>query len=139
VGLRSLAVLGSVVLAACGGGSANVVIPLFASGFGGTVMVGTDTHSISLFLSPQNPTTARGTFDATSRIEDSIGNTESPVTGTWSGCSFSMDVQAPSAALATHYEGSFSGKDDVLLVPGSAMLPALRLHRFLPSGADAPC
>jgi hypothetical protein len=115
-------------VAACGGGSeAVLLIPLFEFGFTGKAP---GDVGVQVFFLPDKPTTTTGTFDAVNMNVDGVAG-QVHYTGTWSGCSFSLQTaDAVQAPIAASYAGSFKGNDAIELKPTSgAGLPTLSLQR----------
>ena len=113
-------------LAACGGGTEALVIPLFVFGFGGT----SGTAQVGVFFDPDSPTTATGTFNF---VNLSIDGNITQYTGSWSNCGFTLSVpqgQTATAPAADSYNGQFQGIDTVVLTPsGGSGRPTLTLQR----------
>jgi hypothetical protein len=124
---RALASLLALWLAACGGGSEVLLIPLFEFGFSGTT---TGAVGVQVFFLPDTPTTSSGTFDSVNMNVDGFAQ-QLHYTGTYSGCSFTITTaDAVAAPIASSYDGSFKGNDTIELKPPSGSgLPVLTLPR----------
>jgi len=128
--LRHAGLAALLALAACGGGSeAVLLIPLFEFGFGGTTTGGV---VVQVFFEPALPTTSSGTFTSVHLNADGQGQLD--YTGTWSGCTFSIQTAAAvQAPVAASYTGSFKGNQSIeLQPPGGSGLPTLSLQRLQP-------
>jgi hypothetical protein len=114
-------------LAACGGGTEALLIPLFEFGFTGTT---TGNVGVQIFFGPDQPTTATGTFSFVNMNVDGFV-AQVHYTGTWSSCTFSISTaDAVQAPIAASYTGRFKGNDSVELTPASgAGLPTITLQR----------
>jgi hypothetical protein len=138
------------LLAGCGGGAEVLVVPFFTFGFGFTGDVAGQQRTVSLNLSPNEPTTATGTFEPTSNITMAPAGgfgRQHDVTGTWSGCTLALTVQddagenppvAPEPPLARSYNGRFEGRHVIVLTPTVAGFPVLRLTRAFNNGPNDP-
>jgi len=118
------ALLFALGLAACGGGSEVLVIPLFEFGFTGN----SGATQIQVFFLPDAPTASSGTFDG---VNMNVDATQFQYTGTYSGCTFSLSTNAAVAApAAASYSGRFLSNDRIELTPTSGNgLPVLTLQR----------
>jgi len=114
-------------LAACGGGTEALLIPLFEFGFTGTT---TGNVGVQIFFGPDNPTTATGTFSFVNMNVDGFA-AQLHYTGTWSSCTFAITTaDAVQAPIAASYNGSFKGNNSIELTPASgAGLPTITLQR----------
>ena len=124
--------IAAVAVAACGGAAA-LVVPFFTFGFGFTGDVGGAQHTVALNLAPNAPTTASGLFDPIGSNLTIETQPQIDVTGSYTGCT--MTINAPTAAppLATSYSGRFTSKDVIAMTPlspaPSASIPVLILLR----------
>ena len=107
----------------CGGGEL-LLVPFFTFGFGFTGNVGGAVRTVSLNLNPNVPTTSSGPFTAPSNITLDP-NDQHDVTGTYSGCTFSLAVANPVAPLAANYNGRFTSADVIELTPTQSAQPSL--------------
>ncbi len=118
------------VLAGCGGGEV-LLVPFFTFGFSASTVGGVD-HEVFLNLNPNAPATASGNFEAFSSLR--IDNDSREVTGTYSGCTMTLDVGpfvggVASTLMATKYSGRFTGANTIELTPSVGTLPVLTLVR----------
>lgn len=123
---RAIAPLLALWLAACGGGTELLLIPLFEFGFTGTT---TGNIGVQVFFLPDKPTTSSGAISVNMNV-DGVAQ-QLNFTGTYSGCSFTFSSAAAVAApIASSYDGSFKSNDSIELRPTSgAGLPVLTLQR----------
>ena len=114
----------------CGGGEL-LLVPFFTFGFAGTATVGVAVRTFSLNVNPNVPTTSSGSFTTPSNITlDSVDQHD--VTGTYTGCTFTLAVVNPVAPLAAKYDGRFKSADVIELTPvqsAPSSLPVLTLTR----------
>ncbi len=116
----------SLSLAACGGGTEVLVVPLFVFGFSGT----SGTAQVGVFFDPDSPATATGSFNFVNlNIDDRI----TQYRGSWSNCSFTLQLapgQTATAPAAAGYSGQFRGVNTVVLTPtAGGGLPTFTLQR----------
>ena len=127
--------IAAALVAGCGGGEL-LLVPFFTFGFSGTA--GNPVRTVSLNVNPNEPTTSSGTFTAPSNI--TLDSTDQhDVTGTYSGCMFTLTVANPVAPLVANYNGRFTSADVIELTPtqgAQPSLPVLTLTRAN-SGKDA--
>ncbi|WP_296443054.1 hypothetical protein [Rhodoferax sp. UBA5149] len=112
-------------LAACGGGTELLIIPLFEFGFSGT----SGAVQASVFFLPDTPTQSSGSFD---QVNVSVnGGAQTIYAGTYSGCNFKLStVVAVAPPLSVGYSGRFTGNDSIELTPTNDVnLPVLTLQR----------
>jgi hypothetical protein len=117
-------------LAACGGGSEVLVIPLFEFGFSGT----SGATQIELFFGPDKPIASSGAFDFVNMNVDA--GPQIHFSGTYSSCTFNLTfkpdvppVPLP-AKIAESYNGRFVGNEGIEMRPTSGVgLPVLTLQR----------
>lgn len=121
------ALVAAAVLASCGGAAA-VVVPFFTFGFGFNGTLAGSLHTVSLNLSPNEPTTATGSFDANTNI--TLDLVQHDATGTFSECTLTLQVPTATPPLATSYNGRFTSKDVIELTPvAPSTQPVLTLTR----------
>ena len=118
------------VLAGCGGGEV-LLVPFFTFGFSASTAGGVD-HEVFLNLNPNAPATASGNFEDSSTLR--IDNDSRAVTGTYSGCTMTLNVGpfvggVASTLMATKYSGRFTGANTLELTPDVGTLPVLKLLR----------
>ena len=120
----SVCLSAALCLAACGGGAELLLIPLFEFGFSGS----SGGVAVQVFFLPDKPTTTSGTFD---QVNFNVGATQFAYTGTYSGCTFTLDgSKSVPAPAAPSYNGRFVGNDSIQLTPTVASaLPVLTLQR----------
>lgn len=113
-------------LAACGGGTEVLIIPLFEFGFSGTA----NGVAVQVFFLPDTPTTHTGSF---SQVNMNVDSVQSRYDGSWTNCSFKLALQAGQTVTppgAASYDGRFTGNDSIELTPTSGSgLPTLALKR----------
>ena len=124
---RAIAPLLALWLAACGGGTELLLIPLFEFGFAGTT---TGNIGVQVFFLPDKPTTSSGTFDSVNMNVAGVPQ-QLRFGGTYLGCSFTISTaDAVAAPIASRYDGSFKGNDSIeLRPPNGSGLPMLTLQR----------
>jgi len=107
----------------CGGGEL-LLVPFFTFGFSGTASVGGAVRTFSLNVNPNVPTTSSGSFTAPSNI--TLDSTDQhDVTGTYTGCNFTLAVVNPVAPLAANYNGRFTSADVIVLTPTQGVQPSV--------------
>lgn len=147
---RSLAALacglglaGLAGLAGCGGGdSGGGQVPIFEFIFNATATANNLTYQVQATFNPARPTTSAGSFASVSFdvTDPNGGSTNYPGTGTWSGCTMTVDVATAAAPLAPHYTGRFSNRDTIVLTPvAPSSMPVLTLARSNPEPTDFGC
>ena len=124
--------IAAAAVAGCGGAAA-LVVPFFTFGFGFTGDVGGAQHTVALNLAPNEPTTASGQFDPLGSNLTIETQPQHTVTGSYTGCTMTINTPTAAEPLATSYSGRFTSKDVIELTPltpaPSASIPVLILLR----------